>query len=85
MLFKSRVYTSKVKDLFEGFNLISSRTKEKINATHEKALNLTSKKRYMYGKAKTTSLSVNNLTINCVQIASFVVAGILMVNGKITI
>lgn len=79
------VYVSKITDLLEGFKLIDNYTRKNINKVHENVLEETADKRYLYGKAKTISLAVNDLAIKIIQIASFIVAGILLTKGKITI
>lgn len=78
-------YVTKITDLLEGFKVINSLTRAKINEQHEHALEETAEKRYAFGKAKTLSLSVNELNLKIIQIASFAAAGILLIRGEITI
>ena len=78
-------YVSKITDLLEGFKLVDNYTREHINKVHEDVLAETAEKRYVFGRSKTMSLSVNELAIKIIQTVSFAVTGILLVNGEITI
>jgi ABC-type bacteriocin/lantibiotic exporter with double-glycine peptidase domain len=78
-------YVSKITDLLEGFKLVDNCTRDNINKVHEDALKETAKQRYAFGKAKTMSLSINELAVKIIQTVSFAVVGILLANGEITI
>lgn len=78
-------YVVGITDLLEGFSHINRRTREHINHVHEELLSATADKRYAFGKGKTLSLSVNQLSIKIIRIAAFVSAGILLLQGEITI
>ncbi len=78
-------YVSKIKDFLEGFKLIQISTRENINNEHEKALQATADKRLIYGKFKTLTGIINNLSMNCVSIAAFVIVGILLLKREITV
>lgn len=78
-------YVSGITDLLEGFSLINNQTRKNISDVHEKMLAESANKRYAYGKGKTLSLSVNQLSIKFIRIAAFLSAGILLLQGEITI
>lgn len=78
-------YVSKISDLLEGFKLINTFTRKNLNMVHEDTLQETADKRYEFGKAKSISLSVNDLAVRIVQIAAFTAAGLLLVSGHITV
>lgn len=78
-------YVTKITDLLEGFKVINSCTRSKIDEQHERVLEETAGKRYEFGRAKTFSLSLNEFNMKIIQIVSFAVAGILLVRGEITI
>ncbi len=65
--------------------MINHCTREKIDEQHKCALTETAETRYAFGKAKTLSLSVNELSMKMIQIVAFATAGILLVRGEITI
>lgn len=78
-------YTSVVKDLFEGFPLVNSRTKRQFTLVQEEKLEEMCRKRAIYGKAKSDSIAVNDMAIRFIKIISFTAAGILFVKGEITV
>lgn len=78
-------YISRVKDLLEGFSLINSRTRDRYQITQEETLDKMCKKRTSYGKAKSLSIGMNDMSVRLIQIASFAAAGILFATGRITV
>lgn len=78
-------YVSRIKDLLEGFLLINSTTRKNFNNEHEKVLLKTADKRFFYGKFKTLTYIVNGTAINLVSLTAFILVGILLVRGEITI
>lgn len=78
-------YVSKIKDLLEGFKLIQSNTKANIIKEHNKALKITTMKRYGYGKYKTFANSLSYFSLSCVSITAFILVGILLINKEITV
>lgn len=78
-------YVVKITDLLEGITAINSRTRKKIDQNHEESLLATAKSRYGYGKAKSMSLAVNDLTMKIIHIAAFTVIGILFYRHEITL
>lgn len=79
------LYVSKITDFLQGFKLINSRTINKINAEHEKALNNVKDKRFIYGKFKSFTYSLSELLLNILNAATFIIVGILLFNRKISI
>ncbi len=78
-------YTSKVKDLLEGFYLINRSTRENINFQHEKVLNETADKRFKFGKFKVLSLGIYEMSMYFINFTLFIITGLLLLNNKITV
>lgn len=78
-------YTSKIKDLLEGFKLINSRSLNQFKDEHEKVLNQTAEKRLVFGRFKNLTLHLNDLTTGLTGILAFITVGLLLSNGEISI
>lgn len=78
-------YTTKVKDLLEGYSLINILTYPNINKEHEKYINSYASKRYEYGKYKTLNIALYGFMINFMNFITFIISGILLIKNKITL
>ncbi len=78
-------YVSCIKDFFEGFKLIDSRTRDNIWKEHDKIIKEIADKRYKYGKFKVVTLRVNGFAVDIIGIFSFIAVGILFLKNEITI
>lgn len=79
------VYVTVITDLLEGFHIINRVTLKKILDKHEKVLNETAEKRYLYGKKKSMVLGVSELTTKIVKIFTFGLVAILFYKKEITV
>lgn len=82
---QTAAYVNCISDLLNGYKLVNRFTRANILAVHEKSLNTTADRRYIYGKSKTISLSINDAAIRVIQIVSFICACVLLMNGEISI
>lgn len=78
-------YVSCIKDFFEGFKLINSRTRDNICKEHDKIIKETADKRYEYGKFKVVTLRINGFAVDIIGVFSFIAVGILFLKNEITI
>ncbi len=78
-------YVSRIKDFWEGFKLINSRTRGCIEYEHEKVLRKTADKRYHFGRFKVLTNIINSMVMDFVGVSSFIVVGILLLKGDITV
>jgi len=78
-------YVSCIKDFFEGFKLIDSRTRNNICKEHDKIIKKTADKRYEYGKFKVVTLRINGFAVDIIGVFSFIAVGILFLKNEITI
>ncbi|HCQ91120.1 MAG TPA: hypothetical protein DIU45_17210 [Clostridium sp.] len=78
-------YVSCIKDFFEGFKLIDSRTRDNICKEHDKIIKETADKRYEYGKFKVVTLRINGFAVDIIGVFSFIAVGILFFKNEITI
>ncbi|MBN1519297.1 MAG: ABC transporter ATP-binding protein [Spirochaetales bacterium] len=78
-------YISLMKDLLEGFKLITSATRDAFLAAHERELSETLKKRFWYGKLKVLMYIFNGCFLYSLNILSFILVGVMMYLKEISI
>lgn len=79
------LYVSTIKDFLQGFKVIQRKTRKNINMEHEKVLNKTKNKRFIYGKLKSLTMMIEDFSMNILSIVTFVITGILLFKGEITV
>lgn len=82
---KAGVYTDKVKDLLTGFTLMNRKTRTSFNRENDRAVDSLSASRMKYGKAKVMSIVLSGSAITLVDIAVFIMVGILLLTGQFSI
>jgi len=78
-------YTSKITDLMEGFELINDASRENFNKEHAIKLLNVKNKRYEFGKMKSLTLSLNDLALKSIKIATILLSIYLLYKNYITI
>jgi len=78
-------YTTRMKDLLEGFKLIRPDTRDRVLGEHETVLNLTAQTRFRYGKIKSLLGVVRGLFLYLLNFVAFSLVGWFMMLGEITI
>lgn len=82
---KAGVYTDKVKDLLTGFTLMNMQTRTSFDRENSRTVDTLSASRMKYGKAKVMSIVLSGSAITLVDIAVFIMVGILLLNGQFSI
>lgn len=78
-------YVSKIKDLLEGFKLITDKTRKNVILEQEKFLKNTAEYRFKYGKFKTLACTINGAFVYVMHIIAFALVGYLLFKKEITI
>ncbi len=78
-------YTSKVKDLLEGFKFINRRSFEPMAKEHEDYLKRVENCRYHRGTFYAFTLNINGFVLNIINLSAFAAVAILLFQGKITV
>lgn len=78
-------YVSKIKDLLEGFKLITDKTRKNVILEQEKFLKNTAEYRLKYGKFKTLACTINGAFVYAMHIIAFALVGYLLFKKEITI
>lgn len=84
-LFQTGRYLSRVRDFFEGFKVINTRTRRNIGNVHDHQLELTEHAQYRFGAFKTFSNIINGYIMDIISLSAFVIVGILLYKNEITI
>ena len=77
-------YTKKVSDLLDGFELVDKNSRISYYHVNEKFTNFLSQKRLNLGRKKVNGNTISGLLICIIDILTFVLCGVLLVNGDIT-
>lgn len=77
-------YTTKVTEFYEAHSLVTKDTYKQIKNKHESVLDETAKARYKYGKKKSFAIVVNGSGYYFINLAVFIMAGVLFVREELT-
>ena len=78
-------YTSKAKDLLEGFHFANRRTRPAFAREHEAALDRQQAATYKRGIFFSFTLELNGICLNLINLSAFLTVGVLLWQGEITI
>lgn len=78
-------YTSKVKDLLEGFKFLNRRSFEPMAKEHEEYLKKAENCRYRRGAFYSFTLNINGFVLNIINLSAFAAVAVLLFQGEITV
>lgn len=81
---EAATYTKKVSDLLDGFELVDHNSRPAYSRVNEKFTDFLSKKRLNLGRKKVNGNTISGAAICIIDILTFVLCGVLLVNGDIT-
>lgn len=79
------VYTKKTADLLEGAEMVDAITRTAFGKQNALSTDLLSNQRYNLGKAKVNGNTISGAAICLIDTIVFILCGILMLNGEITV
>ena len=81
---EAAIYTKKISDLLDGFELVDNNSRPAYSQVNEKFTNFLSKKRLNLGMKKVNGNTISGAAICIIDILTFVLCGVLLINGDIT-
>lgn len=79
-----RLYIQKISDLLDGFELVDNSSRSAYSQVNEKFTNFLSKKRLNLGIKKVNGNTISGAAICIIDILTFLLCGVLLINGDIT-
>lgn len=81
---EAATYTKKISDLLDGFELIDNNSRPAFFRVNETFTDFLSRKRLNLGKKKVNGNTISGAAICIIDILTFVLCGVLLINGDIT-
>lgn len=81
---EAAIYTKKTSDLLDGFELVDNNSRAAYSQVNEKFTDFLSEKRLNLGRKKVNGNTISGAAICIIDILTFVLCGVLLINGDIT-
>lgn len=81
---EAAVYTKKVSDLLDGFDMVDDNSRAAYSRVNETFTDFLSRKRLNLGKKKVNGNTISGAAVCAIDILTFVLCGVLFIDGNIT-